>query len=299
MEQKLGNQYSKDKIFDKTGFRTKARLHQSRFRAEILKVDFHEYGNRLSIKDGLSGLNFYSGFEIFKAVKKRYPSYKKGLYSDMLRSEHIPFNLFIPFNQDRHFCAKIFNYFMNSQIKSIERIEIEYAPSLPENYLNDRTAFDAYIEYTNVLNEKALIGIEVKFTEHEYKLKPKSKEEKDINSKTSLYYSVTKKSNLYHDDALEKLPIDLFRQIWRNHLLGESILQKHENFKYFTSITFFPAGNLHFVEISKQYIKLLKTNNNNFIPITFEAFLKVARSNSPDEKFDNWIKYLEDRYIVN
>ena len=298
MTQKLGNQYSKDHILDQTGFKSKARLHQSRFRAEFLNVDFVEYGNRLSTKDGLSGLNFYNGFDIFKAVKKRYQRYKKGLYSDMLRSEHIPFNLFIPLDRDRNFCAKIFNHFMNDRIKTIDRIEIEYAPPFPKNYLNDRTSFDSYIEYTDNLNEKGLIGIEVKYTEHEYKLKPKSKEDDDIKNKTSPYYSVTKKADLYHSEAIEKLPTDLFRQIWRNHILGESILQKHKNFKYFTSITFFPSGNLHFVETSKQYIKLLKKNNHNFISITFEDFLSVAKVNSPNEKFDDWIKYLIDRYIV-
>ena len=40
MKQNLGKQYSKDTTIDKTGFKSKARLHQSRFRAEILNVAF-------------------------------------------------------------------------------------------------------------------------------------------------------------------------------------------------------------------------------------------------------------------
>jgi len=294
----LGKQYNLDNTIDKTGFRSKARLHQSKFRSKILKVDFDEYGNRLLKQDGLSGLNFYNGFEIFHAVKKRYPNYKKGLYSDMLRSEHIPFNLFIPLDHDKGFCAKIFNQFLNGQIKTIDRIEIEYTPPNPRIHLNDKTAFDTYIEYTNNSNDKGIIGIEVKYTEHEYKLKPKSKEEEDIKDKTSLYYSVTKKANLYRDHAFELLPNDLFRQIWRNHMLGESILQINKDFKYFTSITIFPSANVHFVETCKEYINLLKINNNNFIPITFENFLNIAKSYSPNENFDRWINYLESRYIV-
>jgi len=298
MTNTLGKQYNLDNTIDKTGFRSKARRHQSRFRVEILQVDYDEYGNRLTKQDGLSGLNFYNGFEIFSAVKKRYPNYKKGLYSDMLRSEHIPFNLFIPLNHNKGFCAKIFNKFMNEQIKTIDRIEIEYAPPYPQNHLNDRTAFDTYLEYTNNSQEKGMIGIEVKYTEHEYNLKPKSKEEEDINNKGSRYYTVTKKSNLYRDNAHKLLPTDLFRQIWRNHILGESILQIDKNFKYFTSITIFPSANEHFVETCKQYNDLLKVNNNHFIPITFENFLNIAKSYSPNEDFDKWINYLDTRYIV-
>jgi hypothetical protein len=298
MTNTLGKQYNLDNTIDKTGFKLKARYHQSKYRAEVLKVDFDEFGNRLTKQDGLSGLNFYNGFEIFHAVKKRYPTYKKGLYSDMLRSEHIPFNFFIPLDHDKGFCTKIFNQFMKGQIKIIDRIEIEYAPPIPKNHLNDKTAFDTYIEYTNHSNEKGIIGIEVKYTEHEYKLKPESKEKEDINNKDSLYYIVTRKANLYLDSALELLPTDLFRQIWRNHILGESILQIDKNFKYFTSITIFPSANKHFVETSKQYINLLKINNNRFIKITFEEFLSTAKSFSPNEDFDKWIIYLEARYIV-
>jgi hypothetical protein len=70
MMKEIGNQYDKDDKLDKTGFKKKARLHQSRYRAEVLDVDHcrdinDDYGNRLSKDDGLKGLNFYSGFSIF------------------------------------------------------------------------------------------------------------------------------------------------------------------------------------------------------------------------------------------
>ena len=49
----LGNQYSKD--YD---FKAKARQLQSNYRSVILKVDFNEYGNRLTKTDALNYLNF-------------------------------------------------------------------------------------------------------------------------------------------------------------------------------------------------------------------------------------------------
>ena len=82
----VGHQYFKDNVFDITGYRKKARFHQSKFRAEALKVDYCDFGNRLTEEDGKTGLNFYNGFSIFNEVKKRYPEFSKGLFCDMLRS---------------------------------------------------------------------------------------------------------------------------------------------------------------------------------------------------------------------
>jgi hypothetical protein len=48
--------------------------------------------------------------------------------------------------------------------------------------------------------------------------------------------------------------MDNYRQIWRNHLLGESILLiDKDKFKYFSSITIYPNENAHFQKVSKEY----------------------------------------------
>ena len=129
--QDIGRQYSKDDLTDKSGFLRKARLHQSKYRANILNVPCDKFGNYLTEEDGRKGKNFYDGFKIFDAVKD-YRDYNKPLYSNMLRSEHIPFNLFIPFNQGNHtkaFLKNVLNAFFNNTIQSIEKIKIEYASS--------------------------------------------------------------------------------------------------------------------------------------------------------------------------
>ena len=66
--QQIGNQYSKDDQTDPTGFLRKARLHQSKFRAEVLNLPCDTYGNYLTKEDGESGFNFYDGFGIFWPV---------------------------------------------------------------------------------------------------------------------------------------------------------------------------------------------------------------------------------------
>lgn len=299
MKQNLGPQYSKDKTIDKTGFLQKARFHQSNYRACKLEVSYDTYGNYLTKKDAINGLNFYDDFNIFQEVKKRYPKYSKPLYANMLRSEHIGYNLFVPFKSDLQFCKNVFNDLLNGQIKSIDMIKMEYAPYPNYKYLNDKTAFDTYIEYTHSDNQKGIIGIEVKYTEHEYRIKHGSKQEADILNKISRYYIINEKCDLYSPNTIEKLTSDKFRQIWRNQLLGESIIiEDSAKYKHFTSLTIFPKNNIHFVETSNDYLSMLKSNNNRFIPVTYEDFILICNQHSPNERFNKWIEYIHERYII-
>ena len=296
--QEIGLQYSKDDKTDPSGFLRRARLHQSVFRAKNLDLPFDTYGNYLTKEDGEKGKNFYDGLGIFDAVKK-YRRYNKPLYSNLLRSEHIPFNIFTPLEKDRNYFKAIIADILKSNIISIDKVEVEYAPKPKEKYLNDGTSFDAYIEYTNSDDTKGMIGIEVKYTENGYKLQANSKQEKYINDKGSLYFSVTNNCRLYMPNAVDVLPTDNFRQVWRNHILGESILLADSNkFKHFTSLTLFPADNSHFIKTSKEYIELLTNNDNKFIALTYEDFFALLNKHCPDNYYKNWLDYLTTRYIV-
>lgn len=297
--QEIGTQYPKDDNLDPSGFLKRARYHQSWYRAEVLDLPHDGYGNYLQRGDAESGHNFYNGFGIFKAVKDRYPNYSKPLYSNMLRSEHIPFNFFIPFKSDYQYCKNVFNDFVDNKIQSIDRIEIEFAPKPRKNYLKDATSFDVYIEYSTNNKLKGIIGIEVKFTEREYGLEKDSTQEEAIKNETSRYYTVSEQCGIYKPESIHVLPTDKFRQIWRNQLLGESILLHDADvFKYFTSVTLFPEGNSHFVKASKDYINLLSNNKQKFLPITFEAFFSACKKYCPDENYQDWLNYLISRYIV-
>ncbi|MDD3807423.1 MAG: hypothetical protein PHE86_05245 [Candidatus Marinimicrobia bacterium] len=295
MKRSIGKQYDKDDPFKK-----KARLHQSKIRSEILQVNYDEYGNRLTEHDAKLGLNFYRGFNIFDEVKKRYPAYSKGLYADMLRSEHIPFNVFIPLKKNLMFATEIFIDLLSIEMDRVTDIKVEYAPSPSIDYLNDRTAFDTYVEYVHKDMNKGIIGIEVKYTEQDYKLKRGSKEEADINDATSPYWHLTKKLGLFKQDKISELPKDRYRQIWRNQLLGESILNRTDSkYAYFTSVILYPAGNGHFTEVSQEYSTFLTIpDKQRFTAITFETLFKLVEEKSDTNELKHWISYLYKRYIV-
>ncbi len=278
-------------------FKQKARVHQSWFRANVLKVNPGEYENFLNDEDGKKGLNFYQDFDILPAVHKRYGNkYNKQLYSNLLRSEHIPFNLFIPLRYDHKFAKKVLSELFSVQIKEILKIEIEYAPSPKEKYLDDRTSFDAYIKYIDEDNHLGIYGIEVKYTEHGYPLKEKSTEEKQVKEKNSKYWTVTNKSDLFKKGIEDKLILDDYRQIWRNHILGESIKQV-DKIIHFTSVTFYPAGNTHFTKAISEYQKFLNMPER-VLGVTYEDYFSTLEKYSPNDRFNLWINYLIERYIV-
>jgi hypothetical protein len=295
----IGNQYKYDDVQNNSGFRKRARLHQSLFRANHLKLHPGEYGNYLTEKDSSMGKNFYEGFEIFDLVKKNR-KLGKDLCSNMLRSEHIPLNLFIPFYSNKNFLLNVLNEFFDGTLSTVDTIRIEYSPKPVANYLNDATAFDVFIDYTSVHGTKGAIGIEVKYTERCYKLKKDSKEAGFIKDKNSTYYAVSRASGLYKKQAFDLLPDDCYRQIWRNHILGESMIQsgKH-NLQKFTSMMIFPEGNVYQKEKCEEYMKLLVSNNMNFIPVTYEIFFDACRKHLPDMEYGKWLDYLALRYIVS
>src|SRR5450759_2537162 len=91
MTKDIGPQYELD-----DSFKAAARLHQSNYRATVLKVDYLEYGNRLTDLDGRALLNYYDGLTVRDTLRRRYPGYSKKRDADLLRSEHIPFNMLSP-----------------------------------------------------------------------------------------------------------------------------------------------------------------------------------------------------------
>ena len=140
MVSSIGPQYEPD-----YHFKAAARLHQSAYRAKVLKVDFDKYGNRLTESAGRALLNYYDGLGVREALRQRYPTYSKSRDADMLRSEHIPFNLFAPLIGRPDLANHLLYRILGVELLPPYQIEPEWAPKLADKYLGDRTSFDTYI----------------------------------------------------------------------------------------------------------------------------------------------------------
>lgn len=285
----IGIQYQLD-----DEFKALARLHQSKYRAEVLCVDFEDYGNRLNDSDAQKLLNYYDKLNSRKCLRDRYPSYSKKRDADMLRSEHIPFNLLAPLDTKRESAIYVISEALGIDCDEIMQIGIEYAPTPKEEYLNDGTALDTYIQAKLRNGNICGIGIEVKYTEQDY---PIGKTESiNVKNHDSRYWIIARYSECFKNPDDEVFGSDPLRQIWRNHLLGLSMVE-HGDVDEFYSITLFPDGNHHFHTVLPQYRSLLTNKAQSHVfGCTFERFIS-AIGGSPD--FEDWKKWLERRYLIN
>ncbi len=289
----LGKQYNKDNDFKRL-----ARKYQSLYRANILKVDYNQYGNRLTKSDACDrNLNYFQKLNVIKELRKRYPNYSQLRDADMLRSEHIPFNFFAPLKLELSTTLKYFNKILKRKFTEVNRIEFEYAPKPKQNYLNDSTSFDTYIEFKKGVDELVGVGIEMKYTEPPYQIgDTEQKQIKDIKSK---YQSITNNCQRFTKPNFQKLSENDVRQIWRNHILGESIRLKNE-LSDFYSITIFPQANTHIEKALPKYKSMIKKNfRNRIIGIHFSDYISFLKSSDLNEekKYKEWISYLDKRYL--
>ena len=297
-------------------WQAKARKHQSDFRENEMKVPAVPntkrsgcYGNVISSEDAAKGVNFYSQF--WDEIKKDLNGKTGAILNNVLRSEHIPYNVFFPMRHDLEKAAELFRKLTGRDIDRILDIIIEYAPSPKEEFLDDLTSFDVYVSYENSDGELCGIGIEVKYTEEGYQIG--KGEELKIGDKESTYYRVTKLSGCfdYKDLTEEDFIKENFgkhergndlRQLWRNHILGLSMIQRNK-IKDFLSVHLYPSFNKHFnpetSTVLSDYTSLLtEKGRDSFLPMTYETLFEAMKDCGMDEINKDWIPYLVRRYIL-
>ena len=302
---------------NRTLFKRLAEKHQEHFKQDVLGlVDCGLFKNPrtkelvpiprfLTDEDAKAGMIFYEDFrkEILAAANRMYDfdGRHKSMYVDMLRSEHIPFNIFVPMgidNRSKEHAALVLNQLIvNSRIATVDEIMIEDTRFCDnENYLDDKTAFDAYIAYTSTDGKRGGIGIEVKYTEASYRIG--AKEEENCSDIKSPYWNVTQWSECFTDDPDKIKTKNDFRQIWRNHLLGLAML-KNNQIDYFTHIHLYPKENGHFDKILPFYEQKLLTDKGrqSFQAVTFEQFFDELEKAFTNKRHMQWVKYLKERYL--
>lgn len=309
-----------------TLFKRKCRIHQSWFREKVLKLgmgvnprthravneteeDFLvrrqmvEDINHLTDTDASLLMNFVPSFheEIRNALIGRYGKVpvSHDLMNDMLRSENIPWNIFVPMFQDKDAAICVLRKLTNrNNIKEITGWKIEYNP----NTLGDNTAFDAFVQYRTVEGNTGIIGIEVKYTEEGYKVH--KKEQERIDEPKSSYSIVTRDSHCFIETNTEQFNTREYIQIWRNHMLAISMGTEYEC--QYDSVTIYPSGNTHFHSangrpgVLEQYMNMLTDKGKSTFHYTsFEELFNLFDLSYNGERHKSWIDYLKARYIVD
>lgn len=280
-------------------FKRWARALQFAYREDVLH-DFNEYRAPqvlLSEENAKCGLIFYEGYRDLILSKVGHVATQ--MTANMLRSEHIPYNLFTPLETIPEFSAEIFGKMIGRPIRKVVEIKIEYAGDGDKSlYLNDRTSFDTFVRYEALDGRSGGIGIEVKYTENEYPLG--TKEGNDISGNNERYRTMTAESGYYHHD----LDIKMFmtahhlRQIWRNHILGYAMKHKGD-VEIMHHVHLYPQGNRHFHNYAlPDYRKLLtEEGSESFKTITFENYFSLLDKYRENGNIAAWVKYLKERYL--
>lgn len=283
----IGPQYKQD-----DPFKAAARLYQSKYRAKVLKVDYQDYGNRLTESGGRALLNYYDGLGVREALWERYPVYSRKRDADLLRSEHIPFNMLAPLAKRPVLMKQVIREAFGLELKQPIQMKLEWAPSPADAYLGDFTSFDTYIQGLDENGDLVGLGIEVKYTERGYRIG--SSEAKRVHDSESTYWVTTRQSGLFNMNQYDELAEDDLRQIWRNHLLGLAMV-RNKDIDKFMSVTLYPAGNHHFTHALIRYRGHLNpTAQDSVHGCTFEQYINCLKG---DNEIEDWKSYLKERYL--
>jgi hypothetical protein len=217
-----GPQYSRDDALT-----ARMRFHQSWYRVHRLHLLDHgtdargnPYGNYLTADAAAEGRNFLTK-EIFGVARTRMSAggsvEQFRCTRNMLSSQPMAFNLFGPLCGNPELARVLLDPLLPGGVTDA-KVEIEWAPER-KLHLRDATSFDVVVWYTTRAGERALAAIETKLTE------PFSQKRYD----TDRYREVAQASAVWQHPAASELADIRWNQVWRNHLLVESIRQQPGN----------------------------------------------------------------------
>lgn len=150
-------------------FRARAEARQREYRADVLEAGWKRYGHRLDDAASSSGANFVYA-EIFEAALERQRRGKgvaARIFENMLSSQAMCFNLFVPLSRDLELATAVFAPFIPEMVKVLS-VEIEYTP--PNNRLGDQSGQSGVDCDVLIVGERAdgttlVIALETKFVE--------------------------------------------------------------------------------------------------------------------------------------
>lgn len=293
----LGPQYAGDNFLAR-----RMRKHQSWYRANVLKLPYGTgpkpndtscYGNMLTRADGEAGCNFLNQ-EIFEVVQNRIAQgggavERYRLLHNMLSSQPMCFNLLGPLVRDHNLAKTLLQTLVPERISEVTRVEIEWSPNPPMDYLNDHTAFDAFIEYRTTEGQLFGLGIETKlsepFSQKEYD-RPEYRRWMQLPDAPWLLEAWDKVQDIKHN------------QLWREHLLAIA-LRSHPESTY-AQVRLLLVHHHEDVECLRNYSnykRLIQSEDDSLIRFTLDQIVDHWSCVVTNEDQKKWLLSFKNRYI--
>ena len=283
-------------------FAARMRLHQSWYRVQVLDApcgtgpmpsSTRHYGNMLRREEGAQGLNFLTP-AIFEVAQRRIAEGKGTvepfrLLHNMLSSQPMCFNLFGQLVDDLDLATTLWQALLPGEVKRVTRVLIEYAPEPAAEYLNDRTAFDAYVEYLDTAGRPTFTGIEVKLSE------PFSQKRYD---RPAYRRWMDGPNSPWRPEAWERVAKVSHNQLWRDHLLAVAIFDQRESrFDHGRLMLVRHPDDSHCHSVVQEYQDLLKDDDDTFIDMPLDRLVKTWQDLSVADDLQEWLAQIRLRYL--
>lgn len=282
-------------------FTARMRRHQSWYRWRVLGLAYgtgptpsstSRYGNMLTPEDGAAGRNFLTT-EIAQVARDRVAQGRGTvepfrLFHNMLSSQPMCFNLFGPLVKDRELAKSLVATMVPEQVAEVTRVAIEWAPEPVEEFLGDRTAFDAFIEYETQSGQRCALGIETKLTE------PFSQKEYD-GDRYRRWMRVL--DTPWRPEADATVHAISHNQLWRDHLLAIA-LRNHPRSHFAVSrlmVVYHPDDH-DCGRVLSGYRRLLREGDDSLLEMPLDR-LVGAWKKVVGNQHSEWLNAVSMRYL--
>jgi hypothetical protein len=209
---------------------------------------------------------------------------------NMLSSQPMCFNIFGPLVADRTLAQVLVQAVVPSPVDKVRDVEIGHSPAA--RYLDDKTAFDAFISYERVDGGRGFVAIETKLTE------PFSQKNPDA---AAYVKSTSKFTDTWPEDVHEALDDPRWFQLWRNHLLAhEFVADPEEGFdEGYSAVVRHPMDSECAAAVASYQQLLTEAGRASFLDLPLDRVIDAWRplvAQQPARR--TWLDAFHARYLA-
>jgi hypothetical protein len=197
------------------------------------------------------------------------------LATNLLSSMPLTFNLLAPWGHALERASGYLIELLPAFTGSARQLLFEHSPGRGNpKYTGDFTAFDAMVRYSDGQGRNGFVAFEIKYSESMREPMPELKPR---------HAELSHASNLYVDPAAAALRANPLQQLWREHLLAQSMID-NELYDEGFLVTVAPALNHHVQDAAEAYQAQLREPQGGkvrFANFTLEDVTETIRLSDP------------------